>query len=126
MITHLINGQQVDGGSRSADVFNPASGKVGGQVRLADRATVESAIAAAQAAYPAWRNTPPLKRARVMSRLKELLEQHGLGPCGRPSVCLCSSRGCSSGEEVHCTQLLNHLVRRLLGGQFDGGQSQLR
>ena len=76
MITHLINGQQVDGGSRSADVFNPATGKVGGQVRLADRATVESAIAAAQAAYPAWRNTPPLKRARVMSRLKELLEQH--------------------------------------------------
>ncbi|HEY8879314.1 MAG TPA: CoA-acylating methylmalonate-semialdehyde dehydrogenase [Roseateles sp.] len=76
VITHLINGQQVDGGSRSADVFNPATGKVGGQVRLADRATVESAIAAAQAAYPAWRNTPPLKRARVMSRLKELLEQH--------------------------------------------------
>ena len=76
MITHLINGQQVDGGSRSADVFNPATGKVGGQVRLADRATVESAIAAAQAAFPAWRNTPPLKRARVMSRFKELLEQH--------------------------------------------------
>jgi malonate-semialdehyde dehydrogenase (acetylating)/methylmalonate-semialdehyde dehydrogenase len=76
VITHLINGQQVDGGSRSADVFNPATGKVGGQVRLADRATVESAIAAAQAAFPAWRNTPPLKRARVMSRFKELLEAH--------------------------------------------------
>ncbi|MGM9482826.1 CoA-acylating methylmalonate-semialdehyde dehydrogenase [Roseateles sp. NT4] len=76
MITHLINGQSVDGGSRSADVFNPATGKVGGQVRLADRATVESAITAAQTAFPAWRNTPPLKRARVMSRLKELLEAH--------------------------------------------------
>ncbi|KQV86342.1 CoA-acylating methylmalonate-semialdehyde dehydrogenase [Pelomonas sp. Root1237] len=76
MITHLINGQQVDGGSRSADVFNPATGKVGAQVRLADRATVESAIAAAQAAFPAWRNTPPLKRARVLTRFKELLEAH--------------------------------------------------
>ena len=76
MITHLINGQPVDGGSRSADVFNPATGKVGEQVRLADRAAVESAIAAAQAAFPAWRNTPPLKRARVMSRFKELLEAH--------------------------------------------------
>lgn len=76
MITHLINGQPVDGGSRSADVFNPATGQVAGQVRLADRATVEAAIAAAQAAFPGWRNTPPLKRARVMSRLKELLEAH--------------------------------------------------
>ncbi len=76
MITHLINGQQVDGGSRSADVFNPATGQVGGQVRLADRVTVEAAIAAAQAAYPAWRNTPPLKRARVLTRFKELLEAH--------------------------------------------------
>ena len=76
MITHLINGQPVDGGSRSADVFNPATGRVAAQVRLADRATVEAAIAAAQAAFPGWRNTPPLKRARVMSRLKELLEQH--------------------------------------------------
>ncbi len=76
MITHLINGQPVDGGSRSADVFNPATGRVAAQVRLADRATVESAIAAAQAAFPGWRNTPPLKRARVMSRFKELLEQH--------------------------------------------------
>src|SRR4029453_2167178 len=46
------------------------------QVRLADRATVEEAIASAQQAFPAWRNTPPLKRARVMSRLKQLLEQH--------------------------------------------------
>ena len=76
MITHLINGQQVDGGSRSADVFNPATGQVAGQVRLADGATVESAIAAAQAAFPAWRNTPPLKRARVLTRFKELLEAH--------------------------------------------------
>ena len=74
MIKHLINGQLVDGGSRRADVFNPATGKVINQVQLADVATAEAAIASAQAAFPAWRNTPPLKRARVMSRLKELLE----------------------------------------------------
>ena len=81
MITHLINGQQVDGGSRSADVFNPATGQVAAQVRLADQATVASAIAAAHAAFPAWRNTPPLKRARVMSRLKELLEAQASTIC---------------------------------------------
>ena len=81
MIKHLIDGQRVDGGSRRADVFNPATGQVAGQVLLADRATVEAAITAAQTAFPAWRNTPPLKRARVMSRLKELLEANAERIC---------------------------------------------
>ncbi|GAB4396512.1 MAG: CoA-acylating methylmalonate-semialdehyde dehydrogenase [Rhodoferax sp.] len=75
-IAHLIHGQRQDGGQRSAPVFNPATGAQTAQVRLADRLTVEQAIADAQAAYPAWRATPPLKRARVMSQLKLLLEQH--------------------------------------------------
>ena len=75
-IGHLIGGKLVQGGSRMADVFNPATGKVENQVLLADKLTVEQAIANAQAAYPAWRNTPPLKRARVMSNLKVLLEAH--------------------------------------------------
>lgn len=75
-IQHLIDGQLVPGGSRSADVFNPATGQVEKQVLLADKLTVEQAITSAQAAFPAWRNTPPLKRARVMSNLKVLLEQH--------------------------------------------------
>ena len=75
-IPHLINGQRVAGGSRSQDVFNPATGHAEKRVLLADKATVEQAIASAQAAYPAWRATPPLKRARVMSNLKALLEQH--------------------------------------------------
>jgi malonate-semialdehyde dehydrogenase (acetylating)/methylmalonate-semialdehyde dehydrogenase len=41
---------------------------------LASRATVQQAIDAAQAAFPAWRNTPPAKRAQVMFRFKQLLE----------------------------------------------------
>ena len=75
-IGHLIDGKLVQGGSRSQDVFNPATGKAEKRVLLADKATVEQAIASAQKAFPAWRNTPPLKRARVMSKLKVLLEQH--------------------------------------------------
>lgn len=75
-IPHLINGQRVAGGSRAQDVFNPATGHAEKRVLLADKATVEQAIASAQAAYPAWRAMPPLKRARVMSNLKVLLEQH--------------------------------------------------
>jgi malonate-semialdehyde dehydrogenase (acetylating)/methylmalonate-semialdehyde dehydrogenase len=43
---------------------------------LASRATVETAIAAAAAAFPQWRDTPPIKRARIMFRFKELLEQN--------------------------------------------------
>ena len=81
IIQHLINGQLVGGGSRFADVFNPATGQVEKRLTLADKATVEQAIASAQAAYPAWRATPPLKRARVMSRLKVLLEENAEQLC---------------------------------------------
>lgn len=80
-IPHLINGQRTEGGTRSADVFNPATGQAEKRVLLADRLTVAQAIANAQAAYPAWRATPPLKRARVMSTLKVLLEQHADAIC---------------------------------------------
>jgi len=73
---HFINGQMVAGDGRSQDVFNPATGAVVRQVALASKATVEQAIAAAEAAFPEWRNTPPMKRARIMFRFKELLEQH--------------------------------------------------
>ena len=75
-IAHWINGQSAIGGSRSQPVFDPATGQSQQEVLLADRATVESAIDAAEQAYPAWRDTPPLKRARIMIRLKALLEQH--------------------------------------------------
>ncbi|MBB5203174.1 malonate-semialdehyde dehydrogenase (acetylating)/methylmalonate-semialdehyde dehydrogenase [Inhella inkyongensis] len=80
-ITHLINGQRVDGGSRFSQVYNPATGQVTAQLQLADTLTVDAAIASAQAAFPAWRNTPPLKRARVMSKFKELLEANADAIC---------------------------------------------
>lgn len=80
-IGHLINGQLVNGGCRTQPVFNPATGASHKVVQLADKATVEQAIASAQAAFPAWRNTPPLKRARVMGKLKELLEANATKIC---------------------------------------------
>ncbi len=75
-VGHLINGQIVTDAARVQDIFNPATGTVSKQVALASKATVEDAIAAAQAAFPEWRNTPAIKRARVMFRFKELLEQN--------------------------------------------------
>jgi malonate-semialdehyde dehydrogenase (acetylating)/methylmalonate-semialdehyde dehydrogenase len=75
-ISHIINGQSVDNNDRYQDVFNPATGKVSGQVALASAKTVEQAIAAAKEAFPAWRATPPLKRVQVMYRFKQLLEEN--------------------------------------------------
>lgn len=80
-IGHLINGEVRLDDNRTQDVFNPATGKVEKWVALASKATVEEAIAAAEAAFPAWRDTPPMKRARVMYRFKELLEQHAERIC---------------------------------------------
>jgi malonate-semialdehyde dehydrogenase (acetylating)/methylmalonate-semialdehyde dehydrogenase len=80
-IAHLIDGQLVAGGTRTAPVFNPATGEQTAKVLLADKLTVQQAIASAQAAYPAWRATPPLKRARVMSKLKTLLEDNAQRLC---------------------------------------------
>jgi len=73
---HLINGEISTEAARTQPVFNPSTGEVANQVALASKETVEQAIAAAQAAYPAWRETPPIKRARIMFRFKELLEQN--------------------------------------------------
>ncbi|AFU97617.1 CoA-acylating methylmalonate-semialdehyde dehydrogenase [Simiduia agarivorans] len=76
VIGHIINGEPHTPAERTAKVYNPATGVSTKTVALASQATTEQAIAAAQAAYPAWRQTPPLKRARVMFNFKALLEQH--------------------------------------------------
>jgi len=81
LIGHLINGEIVTDAARTQDVFNPSTGAAEKQVALASQATVEQAIAAAQEAYPAWRNTPPAKRARVMFRFKQLLEDNAEKIC---------------------------------------------
>ena len=58
------------------DVTNPATGAVTGRVALANRGDVDAAVAAAQAAFPAWADTPPIRRARVLFRFLELVNQH--------------------------------------------------
>ena len=76
-IAHYVNGHVVAGGSaRQQAVFNPATGVATGQVALANAADVDSAVAAAKAAFPAWADTPPIRRARVMFKFLELLNLH--------------------------------------------------
>ena len=76
-IAHFISGQTTAGTStRVQDVFNPATGEVTGRVSLANVQDVAKAVASAQAAFPAWADTPPLRRARVMFKYLELLNQN--------------------------------------------------
>lgn len=76
-ITHWIAGQKVAGTSgRFGDVYNPSTGQVQARVPLANRAELDKAVAAAQAAFPAWAAQPPLRRARVLFRFRELFEQN--------------------------------------------------
>jgi len=74
---HWINGKVVAGQSgRHGDIFNPAVGEKAGRVAFASSAEVDAAVQAARAALPGWAATTPLRRARIMFRLKDLLEQH--------------------------------------------------
>ena len=76
-LTHWINGKPAAGKSgRSGDVFNPATGEVAAKAPFASADETRAAIAAAAAAFPAWAATPPLVRARVMFRFKELVEKN--------------------------------------------------
>ena len=75
-IRHHINGREMPGTSgRYGDVYNPAIGSIAGRVAFANVEDVAAAVAAAQAAFPAWAATPPLRRARVMFKFKELIER---------------------------------------------------
>lgn len=74
---HHIGGRAVPSTSgRRQPVYNPATGEVARQVALASAEEVSAAVQAAQAAFPAWSDTPPIRRARVMFKFLELMNQH--------------------------------------------------
>ncbi len=76
-IAHYINGRSVSGsGGRSQPVFNPATGATPRKVRLAAVEDVNAAVAAAKKAFPAWADTPPIRRARVLNKYLALLNEH--------------------------------------------------
>ncbi len=75
--THFIKGTADAGTSgRYQDVFNPATGLVIGKVPLASASEVNAAILAAKSALPGWANTPPAKRAQVMFKFRDLINQN--------------------------------------------------
>jgi malonate-semialdehyde dehydrogenase (acetylating)/methylmalonate-semialdehyde dehydrogenase len=76
-IENAIGGKRVVSGStRRQGVFNPATGEQTAELPLSTTAEVDAAVQAAKAALPAWANMPPLKRARIIFRFKELLDRN--------------------------------------------------
>jgi malonate-semialdehyde dehydrogenase (acetylating)/methylmalonate-semialdehyde dehydrogenase len=76
-IFHFVDGKEFTGESkRSADVFNPATGEVQAKVNLASKSDVNAAINVASKAFPEWADTPPITRARILFKFKELIEKN--------------------------------------------------
>jgi malonate-semialdehyde dehydrogenase (acetylating) / methylmalonate-semialdehyde dehydrogenase len=75
-ISHHLAAGAAGAPTRQGDVFAPNDGSVQARVALGDAAVLERAVAAAQAAQPAWAATNPQKRARVMFAFKALVEAH--------------------------------------------------
>ena len=76
IVGHLIGGERVTESTTTLPLINPATGRQEADLALATPEQTRLAINAAANAYPAWRATPPAKRAQVMFRFKALLESH--------------------------------------------------
>ena len=76
-IPHFVNGKEFDGnGTRTAAVFNPATGEQSALVALGAASDVDMAVQAAWKAFPGWAATPPLRRARILNRFLAIAEAH--------------------------------------------------
>ena len=77
ILGHHVGGERIDGASgRMSPVFNPATGGQTKEVAMASVEEVDNAVAVAKEAFPAWSNTTPVRRARVMFRYLEILEKN--------------------------------------------------
>jgi malonate-semialdehyde dehydrogenase (acetylating) / methylmalonate-semialdehyde dehydrogenase len=78
IVPHWIGGRPTatSGDGRLLDVFNPATGAVARRVVAATPDDVSAAVASAAVAFPAWADVPPVRRARILTRYLNLLNQH--------------------------------------------------
>ena len=121
-IGHWIAGQVAApaADSRRAPVFDPASGALNGQVALASATEVDAAVRAAAAAFPGWAATPPLRRARVLFRFRELVEEHA----GELAACIVAEHGKvfsdAMGEVTRGLEVVEFAcgIPQLLKGEF--------
>ena len=77
IIEHIVNGKKFSGDSkRTSKVFNPATGEQSADVKLASTNDISTTVEAAKIAFTSWSKKPPLQRARVMFKFKELIEKN--------------------------------------------------
>ena len=78
-VSHHIGGQLVhETNTESHTIYNPALGEAIGQVHFASKATCDRTVAVAKEAAVGWSQTPPIKRARILFKFRDLLEKHHL------------------------------------------------
>ena len=76
-IQHFVGGKEFSGNSkRTSKIFNPATGEQTAEVKLASTSDVNIAVQSAKKAFESWTNKPPLQRARIMFKFKELIEKN--------------------------------------------------
>lgn len=75
-VVHYIHGERVEGKGSTQPIYNPATGEVARQLRLGTVEDVQTAVASAKAAFPAWADTPPLRRSRIMFKFLQLMQEH--------------------------------------------------
>ncbi len=127
-IPHWINGTQTAGKQqRMADVFDPATGRVNARVPLATSGEVAAAIENARTAAPGWAATPPVKRARVLFRFKDLIDRHvdelaGIITCEHGKVIDDARGSLQRGlEVVEFACGIPHLLKGEYSGQVGSG-----
>jgi NAD-dependent aldehyde dehydrogenases len=77
VIQHFINGQISKGSSdRKGKVFNPATGELSSEVILGKKEDLDNAVSIAKKAFEKWSLKPPIQRARIMFKFKELIEKN--------------------------------------------------
>lgn len=76
-VGHYIHGKQTAAaGGKRQPIYNPATGTVARQLALATTAEVQAAVDSANRAFPAWADTPPIRRARVLNKFLQLMNEH--------------------------------------------------
>ena len=77
IIEHFVNGKSFSGSSKkTSEVFNPATGEVSAKVNLASKKDVDDVVTIATKAFATWSQVPPLQRARILFKFKELIEKN--------------------------------------------------
>ena len=75
-LRNFVGGEWVESKGEIRDVVNPTTGQTIARVPISTKDEINAAVEAAHEAFPDWRTTTPLARARCLFRLKELLEEH--------------------------------------------------